>query len=110
MGKVTYTKPLDLEDAPDNYRLVGNEIYLPPETARLLHGPGAFGSYRYEMEIEHPSGITKILSGIFCSVDCKNGLLDGELQNCVFSTQFDAHRGFDPMIPVEKTVDKSVFD
>ena len=103
-------KPIDLEDTSDNYRLVCREIYIPADSVRLPRGPGPFGSFRYEMEIEHLSGITKILSGTSTLLIARMACLM-EIYGIVYSPRssiliLDLTRRF----PVEKTVDKPVFD
>lgn len=85
---------INTEDTPDNYRMVCREIYLPPDNVSHARGPGPFGSFRYEMELEHPSGTTRIVSGRFCSADCED-LKSADWQNCTFSTQFNPLLGFD---------------
>lgn len=95
-----YIKSYKLE-ALDGPNELDNERILCWPTSNFISNrdPGPFGTFAYEVEIKQTSGLTKTISGIFCSADCENGLLDGDLRNCVFSTQFDPHLGFDPTRP-----------
>ncbi len=91
---------LDIPNEPDNNRILCWHLSWPtPNTPTSNRDPGPFGTFAYEIEVENTSGSTKMVSGTFCSTDCENGLLDGDLRNCVFSTLYDPHRGFDPTLP-----------